>query len=240
MWPVSFSIPISRPQQQRWAGSGTPPRPARSTQPGVFSCSSGPRRRRGVLEGHGVGPRPSRGELVPDVPEDLLAAPLPIQLPFLGMPSHTRTGRRRPRGHPLASEVVGRGEEVIVSGLPGFGDVRAHLPPRPTGTEAPADGVPEGLAGDAPAQFAAVAVGPAAYPAVDARSAHHLGHGLVGDPLAQLDAQAHGQRLWPQSLAVVERISTNAPRAAQPRQASSVRLHARQLACLGKDPLGMP
>lgn len=126
-------------------------------------------------------------------PKTCSAAPLPIQLPFLGMPGHTRTGRRRPRGHPLASEVVGSGEEVIVSGLPGFGGVRAHLPPRPTGPEAPADGVPEGLAGDAPARFAAVAVGPAAYPAVDARSAHHLGHDFVGDPLAQLDAQAHGR-----------------------------------------------
>lgn len=66
-------------------------------------------------------------------PKTCSAAPLPIQLPFLGMPGHTRTGRRRPRGHPLASEVVGRGEEVIVSGLPGLGGVRAHLPRGPPG-----------------------------------------------------------------------------------------------------------
>lgn len=67
--------------------SGTPPRPARSTQPGVFSCSSGPRRRRGVLEGHGVGPRPSRGELVPDVPEDLLGRTV---ADTVALPRHAR------------------------------------------------------------------------------------------------------------------------------------------------------
>lgn len=84
-------------------------------------------------------------------PKTCSAAPLPIQLPFLGMPGHTRAGRRRPRGHPLTSEVVGRGEEVIVSGSLELG------------------GVPGGLAGLAPAG-AAPAAGPARRP----------GHGHAG------------------------------------------------------------
>ena len=108
------------------------------------------------------------------------------------MPGHTRTGRRRPRDHPLASEVVGHGEEVIISGLLGLGGVRAHLPPRPTGPEAPADGVPEGLADDAPVGVVAVVVGLAAYPAADAHLAHHLQRRLVGYAHAPLGAQAHG------------------------------------------------
>lgn len=74
-------------------------------------------------------------------PKICSAAPLPMQLPFLGMSGHARAGRRRPRGHPLASEDVGRGEGVIVSGLLELGGVRAHLLPRRAGGEVTPYGV---------------------------------------------------------------------------------------------------
>ena len=59
------------------------------------------------------------------------------------------------------------------------------------GPKPPASGVPEGLADDAPVRFAVVAVGLAAYPAVDTCPEHQIEHGLVDDSLAQLGAQAH-------------------------------------------------
>ena len=94
-----------------------------------------------------------------------------MQLPFLVMPGHTRAGRRRPQGHPLASEVVGRGEEVIVSGcLNSVASVSifSHGPPAEKSR-------------------------PMAYPAANAHLSRHLEHGLVDDSLTQLGAQAHGR-----------------------------------------------
>lgn len=133
------------------------------------------------------------------------------------MPGHTRTGRRRPRGHPLASEVVDRSEEVIVSGLLELSGVRAHLLPRRAGGEVAPYGVSR-----------------------SGRPAKHLGHGLVGDPLARLGAGARG-RLTAATIVGGGQEGLHEHPARSSAPASLFSVPAPTLARrLGEDPLGMP
>ena len=124
----------------------------------------------------------------PRVPGHPLQQPVEQELLLI----HVGARRCGPGHDLLAAEVVHRREVGLAPGLLELRDVGAHLLPRRAGGEVAPYGVLEGLADDAPVGVVAVVVGLAAYPAADAHLAHHLEHGLVGDPLAQLGAQAHG------------------------------------------------
>ena len=119
----------------------------------------------------------------------LLGHELVEQLVLLG---HVGVQRRGPGDDLLAAEVVDRREVGLAPGLLELGDVCAHLLPRPVGLEIPADDVLEGLSDLAPVGVVPAVAGLAADAAADARLAHHLEHGLVGDARALLGAQAHG------------------------------------------------
>lgn len=105
---------------------------------------------------------------------------------------HVRMSGDRPRVDLLAPEVVHRRQVGLAPLLLELGDVGAHLLPGPVGLEVAAEHVLERPADDPLVRVVPVVVALPANAAADAHLAHDLQHRLVGDDLAVLRPQAHG------------------------------------------------